>query len=277
MGKFDGCLLACDVDGTLVCGDIFPENNIEKIAEFVSEGGIFSLSTGRSVSAVGMVLSKLKEYIGPSVVANGCMIYDYKNEKVLYNKTIPEEVKLLVYEVAQKFLEVGIELHSAERSFIFKDDPEVRDHQSYEGMNGKVAGREIVGPIGWNKALLTCQDPDKRAELAEFIKQNCTTAECVPTVADIYGKKRYYTEILPLNVNKASALSELCKMLEIKKGGFFAIGDYHNDISMLKIADVSACPKNSPDEVKAVCQYHTTEAQNGAVADFIEYLMNKEI
>ena len=41
MGIFDGCLLACDVDGTLVeNGNINPKN-IEKIEYFMSEGGHF--------------------------------------------------------------------------------------------------------------------------------------------------------------------------------------------------------------------------------------------
>ena len=277
MGKFSGCLLACDVDGTLVCGDIFPEKNAEKIAQFVSEGGIFSLATGRSVGAVGMVLDKIRELIGPSVVANGCMIYDYKNEQVLYNKTVPDDVKLLVFEAAERYSRVGVELHSGYKTFIYKDDPEVRDHQSYEGLCGTLTCKDEVFPLGWNKALFTCEEPDELYKIDEFFGARCTNAVCVPTNADIYGRKRHYREILPTGVNKASALSELVKILGIKKGGFFAIGDYMNDISMLKIADISACPKTSPDEVKEVCDFHTQPAQNGAVADFIDYLMSKEI
>lgn len=277
MGKFDGCLLACDVDGTLVCGDIFPENNIRKIAEFVSEGGTFSLATGRSVGAVNMVLSRIKELIGPSVVANGCMIYNYQKDEVVLNSTIPDDVKELVFEAAEKFEGFGIEIHNGWKTFLYKDEPEVRDHQSYEGLDGKVATRSEVEHLGWNKALFTNVNPDEHKKIDEFFEERCKNAVCVPTNADIYGRKRHYREILPTGVNKASALSELVKILGVKKGGFFAIGDYMNDISMLKIADISACPENSPSEVKEVCDFHTTQAQNGAVADFIDYLMSKEI
>ena len=277
MGKFSGCLLASDVDGTLVCGDIFPQRNIEKIAEFVSEGGIFSLSTGRSVGAVNMVLSKIKKYVGPSVVANGCMIYDYRNDEVVLNNAIPDDVKQLVFEAAEKFEGFGVEIHSGWKTFLYKDEPEVRDHQTYEGLDGKVATRQEVEHLGWNKALFTNVNPDEHRKIDEFFKSRTKNAVCVPTNADIYGRKRHYREILPIGVNKASGLEHLRKALKVKEGGLFAIGDYMNDISMLKMADVSACPKNSPDEVKAACNYYTTEAQNGAVADFIEYLMNKEI
>ena len=54
MGIFDGCLLACDIDGTLVSGELLPERNVERIEYFVSEGGAFSLSTGRTAAAVSM-------------------------------------------------------------------------------------------------------------------------------------------------------------------------------------------------------------------------------
>ena len=55
MRDFKGCILACDVDGTLVSGDFLPEINVKKIEEFVSLGGTFALATGRSVGAVGAV------------------------------------------------------------------------------------------------------------------------------------------------------------------------------------------------------------------------------
>ena len=73
MGIFDGCLLACDIDGTLMINGYINPKNVEKIEYFMSEGGKFSISTGRSVCAIGDVLRQVKR-ISPSIVANGCMI-----------------------------------------------------------------------------------------------------------------------------------------------------------------------------------------------------------
>ncbi len=277
MRDFSGCILACDVDGTLVSGDIFPKENIIKIAEFTRLGGIFALATGRSIGAVGAVLEKLEEYIGPSVVANGCMIYDFKEKKILGEKTIPDSAKRAVFEASKSFNGIGIEIHSAERTFIFKDHQEVRDHQSYEGLNGKVVGESEVAELKWNKALFTAENTEILTQIDEFFEKNCKDARCVPTNADIYGRIRHYREILPLGVNKASTLLELCKMIGIKKGGFFAIGDYFNDIQMLSSADISACPEGSPEEVREQCDFIAKKASDGAVADFIDYLMSKEI
>jgi 3-deoxy-D-manno-octulosonate 8-phosphate phosphatase KdsC-like HAD superfamily phosphatase len=61
-------------------------------------------------------------------------------------------------------------------------------------------------------------------------------------------------------------------MVSIKKGGLFAIGDYYNDVQMLKLADVSAVPCDSPEDIKSLANYITNTCENGAVADFIDYL-----
>ena len=57
----------------------------------------------------------------------------------------------------------------------------------------------------------------------------------------------------------------------------FAIGDYYNDLEMIKIADVGAALAESPDEVKAVAKKVVCEAKNGAVAEFIDYLTERKI
>ena len=60
MGIFSGCLLACDIDGTLVENGYINPKNVEKIEYFMSEGGIFSIATGRSVTAISVVTDTLK-------------------------------------------------------------------------------------------------------------------------------------------------------------------------------------------------------------------------
>ena len=64
-------------------------------------------------------------------------------------------------------------------------------------------------------------------------------------------------------------------MLNIGKGKIFAIGDYFNDIEMLKTADISAAVKDSPEEVQCCADYITQSCEDGAVADFIDYLTEK--
>ena len=82
MGIFDGCLLACDVDGTIIENGYINPKNVEAVEYFMSEGGFFAISTGRSVTAISCITNELKR-ISPSVVSNGCMIYDYEKQEFL--------------------------------------------------------------------------------------------------------------------------------------------------------------------------------------------------
>ena len=66
-------------------------------------------------------------------------------------------------------------------------------------------------------------------------------------------------------------------MLNIKKGCCFAIGDYYNDLEMIKSADIGAALIDSPNEVKAAADVVVRDAQSGAVADFIDYLTERKI
>lgn len=277
MGRFSGCLLACDIDGTLILGDYLPQRNIEKIAEFVKEGGYFSLASGRSVDAARGVLEKIKDYVGPSVMTNGNLIYDYKNEKIIYDTPIADDIKAFILNAADNFTEVGLEIHSGRDTFIYKEEKELRDHQKYENTTPKMISREDALKLDVHKTLFCCENPDVLLEVDKFFNENCKNAVTVEVSADIGGTRRVYREVLALGNSKASMLKKLCEILSVKEDRFFAIGDYYNDIAMLKAAHISACPNDSFDEVKSVCNYHTVKAKDGAVADFIDYLSNKEI
>ena len=62
----------------------------------------------------------------------------------------------------------------------------------------------------------------------------------------------------------------------IKDGCCYAIGDYYNDLEMIQTADIGAALVDSPDEVKAVATVVVGSVQNGAVADFIDYLTERK-
>ena len=111
MKSFKGCLMASDIDGTLIESGFIPEENIVKASQFVSLGGIFALATGRSAGAVGPVLRKMERFIGPSVVANGCMIYDFSKKQIVSQKELPLSAKNAIIEIYKNFEDIGFEIH----------------------------------------------------------------------------------------------------------------------------------------------------------------------
>ena len=76
MGKFDGILIATDLDGTLVSEGKISKENADAIRYFQSEGGLFTLATGRYASHI-------KENFGNDINFNMCVMT--LNGNVLYD------------------------------------------------------------------------------------------------------------------------------------------------------------------------------------------------
>lgn len=273
MGLFDNCLLACDIDGTLMINGYINPINVEKIEYFMSEGGSFSISTGRSVLAISDVLNTLKR-VSPSIVANGCMIYDYENEKIVYENVLPESDHHLANEIINSGIKAGIEVHCGTNAYTVNRTELVTEHQVYEKFDAPDVTVEEITNKKWHKVICALDSAEERDQLKAHMLKYESNCDFIETCAVIGGEFRNYFELVPTGVSKASALKELCKILNIKEGGLFAIGDYYNDVQMLKLADISAVPCDSPEDVKALAKYITKTCEDGAVADFIDYLTN---
>ncbi len=274
MRLFENCVLACDIDGTLIENGYLNPKNIEKIEYFMSEGGKFSLSTGRSVMAISDALKHFKE-ISPCVLTNGAVIYDYMENRPIYQKTLPKEdyrIVSLVYNWDEK---IGIEIHSGDKAFTVRKTSETDIHQSCEHFEAPLTTFEEASKFDWNKVNFFLDTLEEREKLKEFLSSEKTDCKFVETCAMLEGRMRYYYEQLPMGVSKASALKELCNLMNIKEGGLFAIGDYYNDLEMLKSADIAAVPITSPEEIRMSAEYITVSCEEAAVADFIDYLTSK--
>ena len=271
MGIFSGCLFACDIDGTLMSSGKINPRNIEKIEYFMSEGGYFSLSTGRTVGAVGPVHDKIKR-VSPSVVANGCMIYDYENKKTLDELFLPKNEYYIVKKVLDMGLNVGIEAHSGEKILTIHETQETRDHQEYEWLNGENVSFTEASKYPWNKVVYFFDNEKDLTLVKEMIAKEKPLSAFSDTSAVIAGRKRKYYEQFPQGVSKATELDKLKKILKIEKGCYFAMGDYYNDLEMIKKADISAVPADTPDDIKAYADFIACSCEDGAVADFIDNL-----
>jgi P-type E1-E2 ATPase len=82
-----------------------------------------------------------------------------------------------------------------------------------------------------------------------------------------------YLEIHPEGVSKAAMIS---KMKEIHGGDHtvVALGDFYNDLEMLREADFGIAMGNAPDEVKAVADMVTLTNDEGGVSEVIESLLS---
>lgn len=271
MGIFDGCLITSDIDDTLVNDGYINPKNIEKIEFFISQGGRFSVATGRSAAAIGHVTSAIKN-LSPSVVSNGCVIYDYENQKVLYGEVIPKEDHKLIKEIIDRGLNTALEVHCEYEVYSLVTNAVSKLHEKYEWYKSIVSTFEDVDCLNWNKCVCLSEDASVYEEIRKIASELGVKSFGMPTRAVWDGKLYNFLEIIPQGVSKASAIDKLCEIFNIKPCNSYAIGDYYNDIAMLKNAAISAATAGAPAEVKEIANYVTVSCIDGAVADFIDYL-----
>ena len=84
-------------------------------------------------------------------------------------------------------------------------------------------------------------------------------------------------EVVNKGVNKGNAVLKLSEYLGIDKKNTAAVGDYYNDVDMFKRVEHPVCCGQAPDDIKEICEHVTCHCNNGAVAEFINYIENKYI
>ena len=112
--KFKNVLLASDFDGTLAdsSGKI-PEKVIFAIKYFMSEGGRFTVCTGRIYQGFHLYSG---EYINaPVILGNGAMAYDYKNKEIVFNDAIGDEGIAPVKNIISNFPSVAVETYNFDK------------------------------------------------------------------------------------------------------------------------------------------------------------------
>ena len=271
MGIFDGSVLFCDIDGTLSESGIIPQRNIEKIEFFVKEGGHFALATGRHFAA-NYDIAKAIKGLSLSVVLNGGVIYDYQKNEILYEITIPKTDYHYVLDIINSGFDCGIEVQAGKRIFTLLQNEKTDEHQKFQNLETTVVTFEEAIKLDWSKVIFMLNGPEDYEKIASMIDTKDANSGFFATCTYIGGKKRDYFEQVPFGVTKDIGMNRLCEILNVKTGKCFAIGDYYNDIPMLKNADISATTAEAPDEIKNDVDFVGGCCKDGAVADFIEYL-----
>ncbi len=274
MGIFDNCIFACDVDATLMDEGYINPRNIEKIDFFVKEGGCFAITSGRGLVAARPIVSRLNS-VSKCVLANGSMVYDFEESKVLHEDIIPICDYSAIEYILNSDKDVGVEFYSGDSVFTLQSTNELVVHQTYEKFCADVISFEDAKKLKISKFILMFRDEAHREEIKEKLKSINTESRFVDTGVVVDNVFYAYYEMLPPGVDKFSGINNLKRILGFDNGLIFAMGDYYNDIEMLAGADIAAVPAGTPDDVSKYADFVAGACKDGAVADFIDYLTNK--
>ena len=264
-------LFCSDFDNTLARRGRVPGANVEAIRRFVREGGHFAIVTGRVASNIRF---KALKYNVPAhlVASNGALVL-LDGEEPVYEEAISSETVLSIIEDCYR---------TGWYYMIFDRDRVYIPSERYKLITGTPLSRLVshfahmrVTPVdrhmeayrsGAFKALKINIYPRKE-DLEELRKDYLNRSGIYVTWSN--SSK---LEIMAAGVNKWQGIRELATRLSIKDDEIACIGDYNNDIPMLKAARLSFTVANGHDEVKAIVDRTVAEAARCGVAEALEHV-----
>jgi Cof subfamily protein (haloacid dehalogenase superfamily) len=262
-------LIACDVDGTL-----FDENETisprtrDAVRAAVAAGAQFVVATGRPPRWIRPVVEALG-FAPIAVCANGAVLYDPANDRVLSSRTLAVDTLGELAELATRVIpgaglaveRIGERAHdTATPQFISSPGYE---HAWLNPDNTEVSIADLLSAPAIKLLIRKAgaRSSDMAAELAKH----------VGIEGDItYSTNNGLVEIVPLGISKASGVEEVAKPRGITSDEVVAFGDMPNDIPMLLWAGHGVAMGNAHPDVLAAADEVTTPNSDDGVGRVLE-------
>ncbi|MBQ8431633.1 MAG: HAD family phosphatase [Clostridia bacterium] len=266
MKKFEGILLCTDLDGTLLKKDgTISQENRRAIEFFQQNGGFFTFVTGR----MPFFARHIYLDIGPNApigCINGGGIYDYSTESYVWKQELSRDVQELVEYIDGSMHGMGIQVNTFDKIYFCKENSAMERFRRITNMPNLVLPcRQIEEPIA--KIVFGDEDPSQISLLAELLKSH-------PRAKDfdfVHSEQTLY-EILPKGIHKGCVLPRLVKHLSSSPMKTIAVGDFDNDIGMLRVADLGIAVANATLGAKQAADCMTVSNEEHAIAQIIEDL-----
>ncbi|MBQ7337871.1 MAG: HAD-IIB family hydrolase [Clostridia bacterium] len=273
MQKYKNHLIVSDLDGTFLGkGGRIVQRNVDAIKHFTAEGGMFTFATGRHHHHLLEAIPVLSEIINaPAIVANGAYLYDYRSHELIAESFMDTELTLRALQYARaNYPQVGFRASTPQGILTDGRTDYMRRYVNYchEKLPYVV---EVAPPEKWIQRLWykivfrgKCEDLDalKAALQKEFGGQ-----------FEYNKSSDTFFEIQKGGINKGTMLHVLQKSYAAVGGQpvkTYGVGDFENDLTLLRAADVAVCPANAHPAVKNAAKMVLCDHDEGVIADLIE-------
>ncbi len=270
MKRFDGILICTDLDGTLLRDDkSISKENLDAIAAFRAEGGAFTFVTGRMPFYVADTLAALGEH--PFGCINGGGIYDPRAGKYLWTQEpLSEKVLDLLDYMEEEMPDTGFQINTFERLYFCKETEAQEIFRRMTGTPRLVCHhREIPAPMA--KAIFV-DSPENIDRVAALLAAHPLAAEF-----DLVRSAPTLFEILAKGIDKGLLIPKMAKIYGTTVEKTVAVGDYDNDVGMIRAAGVGVAVANAIPEVKEAADYVTVSNEEHAIAAIIRNIESGQI
>lgn len=249
--RFDNYLICADYDGTCASWGELLEANRKALEYYKKNGGLFTFASGRG-------LGFLKEKTGdtanaPVICVNGGAVCDQTDGHTLAEFVMdggsPDVVAALTVPEDLDYIE-----------FYGRDSVSWYWHP---GLDGEL--RTFMDNCGkpWYKVVFFYRDAD-------------VTLRARDRARAMFGDRYIFDRSCPVLVEmqalhggKGACLAPLRRLIGRENLTIIGVGDYENDISLIRAADIGYAVDNAIPEVKAAADRVTVSCTEGAIAAII--------
>ncbi len=271
---FENILIVSDMDGTFLgAGGKVVQRNLDAIEKFKANGGKFTFATGRTHHNISKAVGRACDVANaPAITVNGACIYDFEKARSIKDFKINScDAMDVAYYIRENFSDIGMRCST---DYGFLTDRAcglvIKDFESFLCAG---CGESKTLPISeWENEtiykIVFRGEADELLDLRHRIE---------PLFSDKFKFVTSSPRFLELNAIGCSKAVGI-EFLRDYYGGdikIFAVGDYENDIEMLSAADISVCPANSLDSVKAISDFCLCDCKEGVIADLYENIICK--
>jgi len=256
-GAFAFDLIALDVDGTLLTDSHALTIGVRAaVREAAALGAEIVLCTGRGPSGAQHVLDELG-LSGVMITHNGAATVESGSRAVLHRYGIEADA-------LQPFMDdcrrrpLHYDLHTAFEVYVEGLTEEAVRMYGLYGV--KPLARRPEDEIPGGLVKLTAYGPPQQLDEAERDWNGWNTP------LRVIRSGEFFIDVQHPETGKGSALRALAQRRGVPRERILAIGNYYNDIDMLRFAGTGIAMANSPDEVKAAAGRVTLSNEEDGVA-----------
>lgn len=269
MRKLNCKLIVSDFDGTLIDDkQQIPPAVKTAIDEYIENGGIFAVCTGRMLRSIlpqvrGLGLK------GLVVAYQGSVIAEIESGKIIKRNGMSYEDTSEICRTLEELNQpVNIYADNDLYTNIPKDNEYLQLYERVVCVEAEYIDGKMSEFVETNK--LFCQkvavlvDKNRRDTLYEALRAR------LGDKFDVTCSAKELVEVSPLTDNKGEALKYLAEYYNIPLEKTVAAGDNLNDLSMVKVAGTGVAVANADPLLKAEAKFISVSNNDGALAQIIK-------
>lgn len=270
-------LCVFDLDGTLLNSNKkITQETLLAVKNLSNYNIKYTIATGR----IDILARKYQREICsdlPIISCNGSIIRDLSN-KIYYMKTLDFETVKNIFNYF-KSLELNFLFYTENSILVTENNPRIEFLKNYnktanknDQFNFEIMDDDInkYSNLKFLKSLAHIENRPKLLEIQSILNKDFKNLSIVSSDYELL-------DLMPSGINKGTALSILCDILNIESENVCVFGDNFNDIEMINFAGMSIVPENGENDVKKLATHITKTNDEEGISHAINNIILKNV